>query len=148
MDKRNLAKQFYNATHMTVQAADLPDDKATLVPDMYEPWAEGKDYTAQEIVSYGKAPDGSTQLYRVITDHKSQADWTPDATESLYTRIDKAHAGTAEDPIPWRTNMVAEKDKYYVEGDLLCVCIEDSGIALQQTLAELADGRYFLVVDA
>ena len=68
-------------------------------------------------------------------------------TESLYVQLDESHAGTQEDPIPWITNMQPEKDKYYIEGELIAKCIEDPGQALHNKLSELCPGRYFEAVE-
>lgn len=45
------------------------------------PWAPGIDLKADDIVTYG----GSK--YRVVQPHKTQEDWLPNTTHSLYTRI-------------------------------------------------------------
>lgn len=84
-------------------------------------------------------------LYKAIQDNLLiQEQHIPgNGTESLYTRLDESHAGTMEDPIPWNVNMRPEKDKYYVEGELIAKCIEDPGQALHNKLAELCPGRYF-----
>ena len=41
---------------------------------------------------------GTDRLYKVVSDHTTQSDWTPDAVPALYTVIDVAHAGTQDDP--------------------------------------------------
>ncbi len=84
-------------------------------------------------------------LYKTIQDNLLiQEQYIPgNGTESLYTRLDESHTGTVEDPIPWHTNMRPEKDKYYVEGELIAKCIEDPGQALHNKLSELCPGRYF-----
>ena len=84
-------------------------------------------------------------LYKTIQDNLIiQEQYIPgNGTESLYTMLNESHAGTMEDPIPWHTNMRPEKDKYYVEGELIAKCIEDPGQALHNKLSELCPGRYF-----
>lgn len=145
---KELARQHYYATRATVQAAasDMDDDKAVLMPDMFDAWdGNAVSYKMNDIVSYGTSADGSTQLYRVITAHTSQADWTPDVAVSLFVKIDKTHAGTLEDPIPYSTGMEIFKDKYYTENGILYLCIRDSGQALYNNLADLV-GNYVQVV--
>lgn len=87
----------------------------------------------------------SDDLWKTAQDNVTfQAQYRPGTgTESLYTHIDEAHAGSIEDPIPWQTNMQPEAGKYYVEGNLIAKCIEDPGQALHNKLAELCPGRYF-----
>lgn len=131
-----------------LQAQTLTDAQALTVKALYEQWeklAERK-YVAKDAdykFLYGD------DLYKTIkAGQEFQAQWIPgEGTESLFERIDETHAGTKEDPIPWNTNMRPEKDKYYVEGELLAKCIEDPGQALHSTLAALCPGRYFEVAE-
>lgn len=139
---KELAKQHYYATRATVQASasSMADDKAMLMPDMFEAWdCNGKSYAMNDIVSYGTAADGSTQLYRVITAHTSQEDWAPDVAVSLFVKIDKTHAGTLEDPIPYSSGMQIYNGKYYTEDGILYLCNRDSGQAVYQRLADLVN---------
>lgn len=84
-------------------------------------------YKVNDIVSYCTAADGSGQLYRVITAHNSQADWTPDVSASLFTKIEKVHKGNKKDQIPYSAGMEIVKNKYYTENGILYHCIRDSG---------------------
>lgn len=68
-------------------AMSLDDDKAMEVATIYDSWKEGKAYTVGEFVTYGENSVGDPQLYKVVQAHTSQADWTPDATASLYVAI-------------------------------------------------------------
>ena len=62
--------------------ASLNDTDAFEVPTLFPTWADGKSYLADERACY------SGILYRCITPHTSQADWTPDKVASLWVRID------------------------------------------------------------
>ena len=78
------------------QAAALSDEEAAQVGALFPEWAAGIAYTAGERIS-----DAQGNLYRVVQDHTSQADWPMDATPALYTPL----GVTAEEPdaIPeWR----------------------------------------------
>ena len=88
----------------------------------------------------------SGSLYKVLQDHTSQDDWTPDLVTSLFSRIDEEHSGTKEDPIPYYANMEVFRGKYYTEDSVLYKCIRDSGIALQNKAADLVN-NYFEVVE-
>lgn len=68
-------------------AAYLDEEKAMEVATIYDAWKAGTAYTVGEFVTYGKNSVGDPQLYKVVQAHTSQADWTPDATASLYTAI-------------------------------------------------------------
>lgn len=97
-------------------AEQQTDEEAILMlADLYEPWAADRSYKKDKILAYGKDALGDTQLYKVIQDHKSQADWTPDKAPSLYTTI-----GMAENGIPMWRQPTAAFDAYNT-GDQ-CVC--------------------------
>lgn len=89
------------------------------------------------------------ELYKVRQQGLTiQAHYPPGiGTESLYTRIDETHAGTADDPIPYSGNMLLEENKYYTQDGILYLCNRagGSGIPLSQPLAELV-GHYVKIV--
>ena len=130
------------------QAQALTDEQAMQAKVLYPTFDElvAAGYTATE-KGY-KFCDGG-DLYKTAQENVTfQEQYRPvEGTESLYTRIDETHAGTLEDPIPWVLNMQPEKDKYYVEGELIAKCIEDPGQALHNKLSELCPGRYFEAVE-
>lgn len=97
--------------------AEQQTDEETIlmIADLYETWAADRSYKKDKILAYGKDSLGDTQLYKVIQDHKSQADWTPDKAPSLYTTI-----GMAENGIPMWRQPTAAFDAYNT-GDQ-CVC--------------------------
>ena len=137
---KELARQHYYATRATVQAAasGMADDKAVLMPDMFDAWdGNAVSYKMNDIVSHGTSADGSTQLYRVITAHTSQADWTPDVSTSLFTKIDKKHSGTQDDPIPYSGNMALENGKYYSQDGITYLCNRDTVNPVYNALSEL-----------
>lgn len=57
------------------------DTQAVDAPSIYPVWKELIDYLVDERVLY------KGTLYRVITAHTSQADWTPDVAASLFAKI-------------------------------------------------------------
>lgn len=67
-------------------ATSLDDADALEAVELFEPWAAGVDYAANQRLRYGD------KLYRVVQAHTSQSDWTPDATPALYTEV--AEPGT------------------------------------------------------
>ena len=130
------------------QAQALTDEQALQAKVLYPTFDElvATGYTAVE-KGY-KFCDGGN-LYKTAQENVTfQVQYRPgEGTESLYTRIDETHAGTLGDPIPWVANMQPEKDKYYIEGELIAKCIEDPGQALHNKLSELCPGRYFEAVE-
>lgn len=85
MTKLQAAEQFRKALQMF--AASLTDEKAMEVATVFDAWKKNKDYTAGEFITYGENSVGDPQLYRVVQNHTSQADWTPDKTPALYLAI-------------------------------------------------------------
>lgn len=104
-----------------------------------------------------KFRDGDN-LWKTAQDNVTfQAQYRPgEGTESLYTHIDEAHAGTKEDPIPARANMEYEYGKYYSEGDAIYLC-KRGGVSdpeemygqkvTLQYLPSALIGQYFEVVE-
>ena len=91
MDKLQVAEQFRKVLQMF--AASLTDEQAMEVATIYDPWVEGKSYIVGEFLTYGVNNVGDPQLYKVVQAHKSQADWTPDVSESLFTAIGLDNSG-------------------------------------------------------
>ena len=62
-------------------AMSLTDEDALDAVELYPAWKTGTAYTVDERIRH----EGI--LYRCVQSHTSQADWTPDATPALWTRI-------------------------------------------------------------
>lgn len=90
--------------------------------------------------------DDTDILYEVIQSHTLSAEWEPGLnTASLYKVIDKEHAGTIGDPIPYFPPMEIFKDKYYIQNADVYKCTRDSGTPLSHNLKDLV-GLYVEVV--
>lgn len=113
MNKIFLAQQMNRFVQMSVQSANLTDEKAMEVADLYPEWAAMKAYPENEIVKYGVNADGETQLYKVIQVHTSQADWTPDTAASLYKKI-----GFTDEGVSIWTQPLGATDTY-MKGDVV-----------------------------
>ena len=98
----------------------LADETALQAVTLYPAWAENTAYAIGFKVQY------SSKLYRCIQAHTSQAGWGPVNASSLWERIDEAHAGTLEDPIPYDGNMVLTQGKYYVQNNAVYLCTRDT----------------------
>lgn len=59
----------------------LTDEQAAQVPLAFAPWRVDTFYTAGTRISY------EVFVYKCLQDHTSQADWTPDAAPSLWTKL-------------------------------------------------------------
>lgn len=60
---------------------NVEDTIALEVVTLFPEWVEGVEYVANTRVKY------SNVLYRCLTTHTSQADWTPDAAPSLFAKV-------------------------------------------------------------
>ena len=126
---RSEAQAFISA--FVALRGSATDEQAVLVPNVFPAWKPEKEYKTGDRIQY------QGKLYKVITSHTSQEDWTPDAVPALYTVIDVAHTGTQDDPIPAARGMEYEYGKYYLDG-------EDSKIYLCQRTGEAAGGTIVL----
>ena len=122
------------------QARQITNDQDALtLKPLYKQW-EKQIGRQLEVGEYLQHED---KLYKVLQQHTVQENWIPGVgTESLYMVIDKEHEGTLGDPIPWNVNMECFEGKYYIEDDVLYLCIRNSEIALHHKIKDLV-GNYF-----
>ena len=125
--------------HLETAVQSLPDNDSLEMVTFYPEFAIGKEYAEGQKLQYGD------KLYKVITAHTSQADWTPDVTPSLFTVIEETKTGSIDDPIPYDGNMVLENGKYYVQNGVVYHCTRDTGNPVYHALADLV-GLYVEVV--
>lgn len=98
---------------MDVAGATLTDELALECVRLYRPWEVGKAYSVGEFLTYGVNGVGDPQLYKVVQNHTSQADWKPDATPALYDAI-----GLDGDGYPVWSQPTGAHDAYN-EGDIV-----------------------------
>lgn len=117
------------------QARAITDDQEALsVQCLYKEWNKqiGKQLNVGEYIQH------EGKLYRVLQAHTAQSTWAPgNGTESLFVVIDKEHAGTLDDPIPYNGNMELFNGKYYIQNEVVYLCIRDSGAPLYHDLSSL-----------
>ena len=139
----SVAKQKVNETAMTeAQALDAKQ--------FYPIWGEegaeigkavGVGFRLREIV------DGQDILYEVIQAHTLQADWKPSEVKSLYKVVEITHAGTLDDPIPWKQGMVVETGRYYTDQGVTYQGIRDSVNPMAFNLIDLVSAGYVKTVE-
>lgn len=103
------AAELRKAVQIFLAALDPDTDTASMleVPTMFPAYAVGKAYAVKEVFSFGTNGVGDPQLYQVLQDHVSAAEWTPDATPSLYKAI-----GVTEDGFPEWVQPIGASDAY------------------------------------
>ena len=123
-------------------AQSLDDQVALTAKTLYPEWSElvAKSFVAKNA---GFKFRHGNSLYKTISANTTfAAHWVPDnGTESLYVRIDEAHAGTISDPIPYSGNMALENGKYYVQDGAVYLCNRDTVNAVYNALVDLV-GMY------
>lgn len=72
---------------MDLAGATLDDEQALVCVRLYRPWGVGREYQVGEFLTYGTNSVGDPQLYKVVQNHTSQADWMPDVAPSLYDAV-------------------------------------------------------------
>ena len=77
---------------MDAAAIVLTDEQAAKAPRLYPTWAAGLTVKAGDRLYY----PGTDRLYKVVSDHTTQADWTPDTAASLYKAIGMTSEGYPE----------------------------------------------------
>ena len=86
------ALQFYLATmDVDTNSADMME-----VASVFPKYQVGKTYKTNDVFRYGENSVGDPQLYQVLQDHTSAAEWTPDTATSLYKAIGVTSEGYPE----------------------------------------------------
>lgn len=104
---REEAKAFINSL---VKLRGLATDEMSLqVPNLYPTWKENVEYAVGDRILHNEI------LYKVITAHTSQADWTPDVAPSLFAKVlipDVDVIPEWEQPGSTNAYMIGDKVKY------------------------------------
>ena len=98
---------------MAAVATNLTDAVALSISDILPTWDELLDTGNQVAAGVCLVHDGQT--YRVVQDVTPIESQPPDMDGMLaiYRPIDREHAGTLSDPIPWVSGMDCVEGKYY-----------------------------------
>lgn len=92
---------------------DTQMEKILEIPSAYPAYAVGRAYKIKDIFSYGKNEVGDPQLYQVLQDHTSAAEWLPTGAASLYKAI-----GVTEEGYPEWAQPLGASDAYNA-GDIV-----------------------------
>lgn len=93
--------------------ADTQSEAMLSVASVFPKYQVGKAYKTKEVFAYGENAVGDTQLYQVLQDHTSAAEWTPDTASSLYKKV-----GVTEDGYPEWVQPLGASDAYNT-GDIV-----------------------------
>lgn len=104
-NKAFIMQQVRRALELFVQS--LGDESTMMeVADVYPEYRVGIGYKTGDIFRWGANGDGETQLYQVLQDHVSSAEWKPETAVSLYKKI-----GFSGD-VPIWTQPLGQSDAY------------------------------------
>ena len=103
---------------------DTQADKILEIPSAFPKYAVGKAYKVKEIFQYGENAVGDPQLYQVLQEHTSAAEWTPDTAVSLYKKI-----GVTEEGYPEWVQPLGASDAYST-GDI----VSYNGVLYESTI--------------
>ena len=109
MINKDKIKAFNNA--LVKLRNSITDEQAIKVAAIYPAWKEGVSYEIGERVLYNET------LYKVLTMHTSQTDWTPNAAPSLFAKVLIPDPETVPEwEQPDSTNPYAKGDKVMHHG--------------------------------
>ena len=121
------------------QAAQSLDDAVALTAvELFPQWKELVKKSVEVEKGFRFQHDG--KLYRTEQPKYTFVEqYVPGVvgTESLFSKVDEAHAGTREDPIPYEKNMEIYEGLYYTQNNVLYQCIRSSGQPLYHDLSVL-----------
>lgn len=115
MNMKQAALEFRKAMEFFATGLDVETemDKALAIPSLFPVYAVGVAYKTKDVFSYGTNEVGDPQLYQVLQDHTSSAEWTPDTATSLYKKI-----GVTEEGYPEWVQPLGATDAYNT-GDIV-----------------------------
>lgn len=98
----------------------LTDEQALQVPNVFPLWKVGVQYLVGERILF----DG--KLYKVLTQHKSQEDWQPDISPSLFAKVLVGNDQPLEWQQPDSTNAYMKGDKVLFNGKVYASLIDNN----------------------
>ena len=108
LELRKALQLFLNTLDPDTQAAEM-----MAVASVFPAYEIGKKYKAKDVFSYGANGVEDPQLYQVLQEHTSSAEWPPDISPSLYKAI-----GVTEEGYPEWVQPVGTSDSYN-KGDVV-----------------------------
>lgn len=114
-NKVQAALELRKALQLFLATLDADTNMADMmeVPSVFPKFKIGKAYKAKDVFRYGENAVGDAQLYQVLQDHTSTAEWTPLNAPSLYKAI-----GITEDGYPEWVQPLGASDAYNT-GDIV-----------------------------
>jgi hypothetical protein len=108
LELRKAVQMFLSTLDVDTQQEDMLS-----VASVFPEYQVGKKYKAKDVFRHGKNGVGDPQLYQVLQEHTSAAEWMPDTTPSLYKKV-----GVTEDGYPEWVQPLGASDAYNT-GDMV-----------------------------
>lgn len=117
-------------------SASLSDTDALEAVELFDEWKPDTDY----IIGDRRRYEGT--LYKSRQVHTSQSIYPPNIVPALWEVVAPEGKGDSpQNPIEYDQSMAIEEGKYYIENDVIYICIRDSGVPLYTALANVI-GNY------
>ena len=117
-------------------SASLSDTDALNGVELFDEWLPDTDYSIGDRRRYEGV------LYKARQAHTSQEIYPPNIVPALWEVVAPEGKGDSPDnPIEYDQSMVLEEGKFYIENDVVYICIRDSGVPLYTALANVI-GNY------
>jgi len=109
VNKRQMTLELRKALQFFLATLDAETQAGMIleVPSAFPKYVVGKFYKVKEVFSYGTNAVGDAQLYMVLVEHTSSAEWAPDTTHTMYKPI-----GITEDGYPEWVQPLGASDAY------------------------------------
>ena len=132
--KRNHAYKIKEMMHKA--SASLSDSDALEAVELFDEWLPDTDYERGDRRRY----EGT--LYKARQGHTSQSIYPPNLVPALWEVVAPEGKGDSPDnPIEYDQSMAIEEGKFYIENNVVYICIRDSGVPLYTALANVV-GNY------
>lgn len=135
-------------TKADINKMKLSNKESLEVKEFYPVWSD-----KSVSVKKGEKYQYNDDLFEVVQDHITQANWSPANQSSLWTVVTD-HEGSLEDPIPynedmnpWWQGMILEEGRYYTQGGSKYKCVRGTGTKVTQNLADLVSGGFVELVE-
>lgn len=130
----------YKIKEMMYKASEsLSDTDALEAVELFDEWVPDTDYKR------GDRRRHEGVLYKARQAHTSQSIYPPNLVPALWEVVAPEGKGDSPDnPIEYDQSMAIEEGKYYIENDVIYICIRDSGVPLYTALANVV-GNYVKV---
>lgn len=87
LDKAEYYEQIPNPDKMIVLETYVSDQQLNEMTPMFPNWINGEKVWAKDGTKPADIRNFNSQLYKCVQSHTTQADWTPDLTPALWTKV-------------------------------------------------------------